>query len=58
MAASLSLSSRRSSFFSLSFSAAAAVHRIFVGFSLLFLFESFFLLFFSVLKVAFAFCRF
>jgi hypothetical protein len=34
------------------------VHRIFVGFSLLFLFGSFFLLPFSVLKVAFAFYRF
>lgn len=38
--------------------AAAAMHRIFVGFSLLFLFGSFFLLLFSVLKVAFAFYRF
>jgi hypothetical protein len=53
---SLSLSPSLSPLFSAA--AAAAVHRIFVGFSLLFLFGSFFLLFFSVSKVAFAFCRF
>jgi hypothetical protein len=52
----LSLSPSLSPLFSAA--AAAAVHRIFVGFSLLFLFGSFFLLFFSVSKVAFAFCRF